>query len=931
MAWLAVFAVALLCSCSEDGSSARAVDDVLPQDTVNVDTLQNVGQNADSLAETEKIKYVGNSPVVMTEVDPVNAFYDDHEGDDAGWVELMNVTDSVVNLSGISLTDSKDAPHKWTFGNVEMAPKSFLLVFLSGKNLVDYEPPHDSTNMIGKGCWVWTDADNDPPGNSYAEPLEGHGGICFKQQGVRKVGVQMQLGDNQELGWSSISAFVGTNDGSSDTPQNLGTANELLLMGYITKDRVISLRLAQPDVDDWKGYEITLVGTGDSSTTYTVPLPQGTTFPDLSKIYGTRISPESKETLEVTVKFDSYVVRNRGHEPHTNFKSNKKGGSLYLVNDEDQMLDSIQYPELPVGKSWTFGVSSLGVPVWGYGDPSPYGNATGIVENTLSDPPASELPPSGFYQTPFTVTFDESRFVRCALGGFAPTEQTPAATAIRIEQTTTIRCASYVLGTTPSAVETRTYVFEEKPSIATVFITVDPLSMFDPDSGLYMEGNHAQQTEPHYGANYWADRELPVFVELMEMDGAFGFSESAGLQIFGNYSRTNEKKSVAIVFREKYGKKQLKYSLFKEFPDLREFKTFILRNNGSNFNSDYIRDRLASSISEGLGVDYQRGRPVIVYYNGAYYGIHNIRERSNEHYFETHYGYDPDNIDLLKADNTVSNGSSADYVELMNWLEQNHLDDEENYNYVASKIDIDNFINYVHTELFANNRDWPSNNLKKWRVANPAGLWRWFLYDMDFGFGTNMSKFTNNIFEFATAEDGETWPNGPESTLLLRRLLENSGFKRAFVNRMAVLLSMNFESSRVESLIERMMAEIEAEIPRDQERWHHDVTYMNQQLSKIKKFAKSRQGVILDEMMEFFSLGKIVRVQFEVEGSGQILVHGLPLDQYPMEIQFFEGHEVEVTALASQGGVFIGWSDGVTEKSRVVDPAEIASIKAIFK
>ena len=100
---------------------------------------------------------------------------------------------------------------------------------------------------------------------------------------------------------------------------------------------------------------------------------------------------------------------------------------------------------------------------------------------------------------------------------------------------------------------------------------------------------------------------------------------------------------------------------------MNKFKVFLLRNNGSNFGNDYIRDRLASSVSEGLGVDYQRGRFAVVYYNGEYYGIHSIRERSTEYYFETHYGMDPDEIDLLKADNFVSAGSAVDFVAMLNW------------------------------------------------------------------------------------------------------------------------------------------------------------------------------------------------------------------------------------------------------------------------
>ena len=920
---LTAFLVALLSACSDDSSSSSKESET----DVPADSTEQGGANGGP-----RLSFVGG-PVMFTEVDPINIVYEDHEGDDAGWVELYNTSADTVDLSGMYLTDSQAEPFKWKFGNAKVAPNSFLVVFMSGKNYPDYVLPHDTLNMIGPGCWTWTDAQSDPPGYSYADPLAGQKKICFNENGERHFGTVMQLGENEELGWSSISVFVGTGSSDKDDVLDISAANELVMQAYITKDRLVSFRLAQPDIDDWKGYEMILTGTGDSSTVYRMPIPTGTTFPDLKSIYGTRISPEANETQEVTLKVFSYIARNRGHEPHAGFKLSKKGGSLYLVNADTAIVDSVAYPEMPVGNTWSFGNLADGSNGFGYGTASPYGLATSLVSPSRSPSldTLAELPPSGFYAEPFAVSFPEVAAVRCEQGGLAPTENSPVTTMLQVGATMTVRCASFVANALPGEVVSRTYVFETAPSVPVVFLTADPNSLFDPDSGIYMEGNFAQSKEPHYGANYWLDKEVPVFVELVEPGtNAPAFGKNAGLKIFGNYSRQNDKKSVAITFREKYGDSRLKYALFPDFPELNKFKVFLLRNNGGNFGNDYIRDRLASSVSEGLGVDYQRGRFAVVYYNGEYYGIHSIRERSTEYYFETHYGLDPNEIDLLKADNSVSAGSAVDYVALMDWIEGVSLENEENYAYVASQIDIDNYISYMQTEMYANNRDWPSNNLKKWRSNNPKTPWKWFLYDLDFGMGNEYSEYTNNIFEFATAEDGESWPNGPESTLLLRKMLENEGFRAAFVNRMAVLLQMNFESSRVLARIEQMMKEIDAEIPRDQKRWGLSATRMTRQLNSIKNFAKERPGVVYDELREYFELGNAAPVTLSVNGPGSILVHGLRLDASPLTVNFFEGFPVEVYATPSAGGVWAGWSDGVMEMTRVVIPGETAALVANF-
>jgi hypothetical protein len=162
-------------------------------------------------------------------------------------------------------------------------------------------------------------------------------------------------------------------------------------------------------------------------------------------------------------------------------------------------------------------------------------------------------------------------------------------------------------------------------------------------------------------------------------------------------------------------------------------------------------------------------------------------------------------------------------------------------------------------------------------------------------------------------------------------MFENADFKAAFINRMAALLQMNFESSRVLARIKNMMAEIESEIPRDQKRWKLNASRMENQLKSIKDFAQKRPEVLYQELREYFELGESAPLTLAVQGSGTILVHGLPLDRSTMTIPFFENFPVTLTASPSAGGVWKGWSDGVKEASRTVVPGEISELKAIFK
>ena len=542
----------------------------------------------------------------------------------------------------------------------------------------------------------------------------------------------------------------------------------------------------------------------------------------------------------------------------------------------------------------------------------------------------SEFPESGFFKSAFIVEIPENDSLNCEVGGKIPSGKSPRASKFEIGATTTIRCVD--LADTAKAEIIRTYIFEEKPTLAAVFLTTDPNSLFDPDSGIYMSGPNAQEEVPHDSANYWLDKEIPVYVELVESDqDSPAFAKHAGLKIFGKYSRMNPKKSVAINFREKYGDKRLNYPLFPEFPELMVFKSFILRNNGNNFSNDYIRDRLASSLSEGLDVDYQRGRFTIVYYNGEYFGIHDLRERSNESYFETHYGINKNNINLIKSSGEISAGSAIGYSEMIQWIKSHSLDVDSNYAHIDSLIDIDNLLNYLHTEIFANNQDWPGNNLKRWNVINPQSKWKWILYDMDAGFGSAPDNMVN-IFEYITSQTRIGYKkNPPLATFLFRSLLKNKDFEAAFINRLAVLLQMNFEQSKVMQRIDKLMSEIEAEIPRDQERWSHDAAYMDEQLGIIKEFAKTRAGTLTGNLRDFFNLEETVPVKISTSGPGTILVHGLPLNESEITVDFFKKYPVTLTTKPQKGHKWGGWSDGDTNTTRIIWPEKSPEITGVFK
>lgn len=920
------------------------------------------GEDPGMVAVDTTVPFVGDFPVIFSEVSPSNANFKDNDGNDPGWLELYNTSDAPVSLKGVALSNDAKYPRRWIFGDATVPAKGHMIVFLSGKNYSDYIAPSDSVNMIGTDCSSeasaggfgafpgmgdWGGGMGDfgggfgggagagvggaaAAGNTgNAENLPGQSSLCFNENGANQIGAVVKVAQ----GGSYTRVVV-------NSSAKLGNADQLVIRGFITKSHKIRVNFKEGDnISSWGGKN--LRGTGDTSSVYYVRLGDNATDLKRNNVTATTFATETQGSESTTIKITSYIARKRGHEPHTTFKAEDQGGVLYLVS-ESGVLDSVRYSAVPTGASWSRDAAGK----WGFATPSPYGNTVGEVFAEQAQTNEVNIPASGFYSSPVSVTFPAG--TRCEQGGTEPSANSPVVDqTLNISATTVLRCRVFATGSYPSEEVIRTYVFGQAPTVAAMFVTTDPLSMFSPDTGLYMTGNGAAMMDPKKGANFWSNRELPVYVELFEPGSpktpAFGIM--GDYKISGQYSRAKEKKSFSITLREEYGDKRLKYTLFPDHPELKKFKAFSLRNFGNNCGDDYVRDRLGTSMTEGLDVDYQRGRYVVVYYNGKYYGVHDLRERNSEYYYETKYGLDPNDIDLIDAQNEVGAGSATDYKNMLDWLQSNELTSDANYQKIADQIDVDNYMNYMQAEMFLNNGDWPHNNMKKWRVASQKSKWKWFLYDVDFGFGVGYNTQNGNVFSYVTNRNGtngmgmmpgmgggqQSGGSISEHTILMIRLLENENFKKAFINRFCVLLSMNFSAERLLKRIDELQSQVQAEVAGDAAFWGYDEASMSSNLEKIKSFAQTRQQTIMSEMQQYFSLGEPAAVTLSTQGSGKILVHNLALDQSSMAVNFYRDVPVTVTAVPNTGAVFGGWSDGVQEATRTFNPGEVTTLTATFK
>ncbi|HEX7358118.1 MAG TPA: CotH kinase family protein, partial [Ignavibacteriaceae bacterium] len=405
--------------------------------------------------------------------------------------------------------------------------------------------------------------------------------------------------------------------------------------------------------------------------------------------------------------------------------------------------------------------------------------------------------------------------------------------------------------------------------------------------------------------------------------------------IFGGWSRGNEQKSLALFARGQYGYNSLNYKLFDELP-FTEYESFVLRNSGNDWTSTMLRDAFMTSLVDGIDIDKQDNRPAILFINGEYWGIQNIREKVNEHFIAQHHNVDPDSVDILEYFGQVVNGDSTDYIALHSFIESNSMTISENYEYVKTKMDVSNFIRYFVAQIYFDNRDWPGSNIKYWRKSG-TGKWRWILYDTDFGYGIwDPNAFQNNTLEFALEPNGPDWPNPPWSTLFLRKLLMNQSFKNDFINCFADLSNSIFKPNEVINKINSISSRIEPEISRHGARWNQfDLTQWQQNIQVIRNFANQRITFMRNHFVQKFGLGSLSAVYISISDTskGTVKLNSLLLKTPSWYGSYFNGIPITIIAQPKRGYRFVKWEGSLqsTQDTLLITISGNTVLNAVFE
>lgn len=554
---------------------------------------------------------------------------------------------------------------------------------------------------------------------------------------------------------------------------------------------------------------------------------------------------------------------------HTSFSLDEKGGELVLYNTALQVMDKITYPLQYTNISY----GRVNVALGYMAHPSP-----GLPNNSLTAGERLQKPgvslQSGRYGAALGIRFSHPRSgvaVRYTTDGSEPTERSALYDKpVTIDKTMVLKAKAFKNGFLPSETAVFTYFINEHLfTLPVVSLSAKPEYLWDDQIGIYVEGtNGINGNCRNKAVNYNQEWDRHASFQLFAYTGEIKFEQEVDFRIHGGCSRTSYQKSFAVKARDKYGDNHLKNAFFPA-KRVSRYGGLLLRNSGNDNQSTMFRDALMHTLISGqMDLDHQAYQPAILYLNGEYWGIQNLREKIDADYIESNFGIAGGDIDLLEQNGIVVEGSADAYFAYMDGLRNMSLEDSSAFNYIDKHIDVQEYINYMVAEIYYANTDWPGNNVKFWRQRSGNGKFRWLLWDTDFGFGhikNTPSMASHPTLEFATDPDNSEWPNPAWSTEHFRLLLQNPVFRIRFIETMNSAIATTFHPERVIKVIDSLQTNLEGEISKHLERWSGDVTNWRGEIQLMRDFAFYRNAFMKKHMAEFFSLNGNVKVSLDIK------------------------------------------------------------------
>ena len=689
------------------------------------------------------------------------------------------------------------------------------------------------------------------------------------------------------------------------------------------------------------------------------------------------------------LKRDSFLIvwcSGKNHhvgEQHTNFSISSVGETVYLSNPSGIIISSLPSVYLPVDN--TYGRLPNGSPSLGYLSEPTFNannNSSSFLTGLINTAPDFDIP-GGFYtsaQNVFITHSDPSVTIHYTLDGSDPTINSPVYTlpinvqsrigdsnyysnirtcykihfflpdwnppATEVFKCTIIRARAYKTGYSPGPIKTNSYfvdpnILTRYGSLPVISIVSDPKNLFNDTTGIYVPGITYQPNT--FFANYYKPWDRPANIEMFLPGGGSAFNDNFKISINGQSSPSSPQKGLNINASPGYGDSKINFPLFGNTTGkakyINQFEKIKLRAWGSDRDKGLFRDAHSTSFYAKSDLDYEAYQPVVVFIDGEYWGLQEMRERNrNPEYFQSHYFIDKKNpgIDIIDGSgNNAIEGDALHWNAMINFINSNSLSDSANYNYVKTQMDVNSFMLNFMSSIYLARGDWPDQNEAKWRPRTVDGKWKWVQWDMD----NTVAYYLNPWYNMFPLVINGSRGLGP--SVLLDSLLLSDEFKINFINLFADYMNTEFIPSIALGKLDQMRSQLLPYFNEFVDRWQVNYNWQAQ-TDSMKWWMNLRPQYVKQHIVSTFSTGNAVNLTLDVSDSlkGNILVNTILLDKntvrenpetFPWTGQYFSGVPVPITAIAKPGYHFVVWlPSNNTQPTIYVNLSGDSAITALF-
>jgi hypothetical protein len=890
-----------------------------------------------------------HAQIRLSEAAPANTGQvQDEDGDRPDWLEIRNGSTQIANLEGWGVGDG-DKSRRWRLPEVNLNPGERILIFASGKNRGSLDTAtnpvdHWETAVYEGDTWRYRIGTSNPPAN-------------WNNTGF------------DDSGWASGPGGFGYGDGDDATIVPAGTLSVYYrrVFNIVNPDALRSAVLSM-DFDDGfvaylNGQEIArssnISGTPPNWNTPAQPdhealFYNNAGFPDafnLDPVQLANLLQSGENVLAVQIhNYDgnSSDLSGRtwlhfgiadantyfGAPPgwfnpgggggftgilHTDFSlSNQE--SLRLWDADGMLRDSVAMAGLQPGHS-RMRINDEGG--WCITDQPTPGAVNGFdCENAYAATPVFSLP-AGFYNGIQAVSIAGPGDIRYTTDGSTPDPTSALYTApVVITQNTVLRARCFEPSRLPGAVATATYFINENVGLPVVSITIPP----DDFEAVY--DNHTET-----GA---------LNVEYFDKNREKQFDGLFAGYVVGNWSVGFPQKSLQFDADEEYGSTgEIEYPIFADKP-IEKYRSFRIRNEDDDWVEARMRDRIVNELAAPTHAGRAAYQNVIAFINGEYWGHYVARERLDNYFCRDNYGADPDSVNMVKThfgvgDYVAEYGTIDDFLAMSDFIINNDMTNPDNFLKASQLLDLNNFTDYLHTEIFVASTDWLQdyfNNIRLFKTER-NDPWKFILWDVSYSSGNPLSGGSACA---ACNVLGSTLNDDSRYAAMLRSLLDHPEYQRYFVNRFADLMNTHFLPARAHQLIDANATELGPEIQRHHERWGTgDFNHWSGAVQTLRDFYSQRPLFQRQHLRSTLGLGMEVEITLQAEppGAGVVRISTVTPAALPWTGIYFQGNPVTVTAIPNPGYTFANWSANafiadITAQSFMADVAENTVFTAHF-